>query len=398
MKYNIINSENLPNSWKTSVPPRWGHSLHTLCSRTCSFPPKLAHYFICAYSKVGDKVLDSYSGKGTAPLEACLTGRIGIGNDLCPDAYVLTKAKTNVPPKKTFLEFLEKLKPRLDKADLYNIPDDVRLYFTEKTLRQIVSIREFIHSETAEKSNTAEDLCCVNFLRAMMLGVLHGRASYALSLPVPHSFAMSPSYVRKKVEENPGKYSPPERDVIECLKKKTAFVYKDPTPSVFRRGFAFMKDASEFTLDEKVDMVITSPPYFAAHTYAWDNWLRLWFIEHDYRKVAPKLLKTNSESKYLEHIGRTLGIIYELLQENSACVIIVGDVKGHEPTANLIADLVERSDEIGFRVARIITDQIAKKRKYPYGNNSYIGIIKDRILVLHKGNPSRYNPEISWSY
>jgi len=95
---------------------------------------------------------------------------------------------------------------------------------------------------------------------------------------------------------------------------------------------------------------------------------------------------------------KTLGVIYGLLEEDSVGVIVVGDVKGYEPTASLIADLVEESDEIGFRIDRIIIDRIDKKQKYLYGSNSHTGIIKDRILILHKGDPACYNPGISWSY
>ena len=71
----------------------WGHSLHPMCSYLASFPAALAHAFIARYSRPGDVVLDPFSGRGTAPLQAVAEGRIGVGNDLNPLAQVLTAAK-----------------------------------------------------------------------------------------------------------------------------------------------------------------------------------------------------------------------------------------------------------------------------------------------------------------
>jgi site-specific DNA-methyltransferase (adenine-specific) len=61
------------------------------------FPPSIPRYFINQYTEKGDTVLDPFSGRGTTVLEACVAGRIGIGNDLNPVAFVLTKAKSNTP-------------------------------------------------------------------------------------------------------------------------------------------------------------------------------------------------------------------------------------------------------------------------------------------------------------
>src|SRR5262245_17185949 len=78
--------------WKAQ-PRLWGHSLHPMCSYLASFPAALAHAFIARYTRPGDVVLDPFSGRGTAPLQAVAEGRIGVGNDLNPLAQVLTAAK-----------------------------------------------------------------------------------------------------------------------------------------------------------------------------------------------------------------------------------------------------------------------------------------------------------------
>src|SRR5215216_909530 len=82
--------------WKLQ-PRLWGHSLHPMCSYLASFPAALAHAFIARYSRPGDVVLDPFSGRGTAPLQASAEGRIGVGNDLNPFAHLLTAAKVEPP-------------------------------------------------------------------------------------------------------------------------------------------------------------------------------------------------------------------------------------------------------------------------------------------------------------
>ncbi len=82
----------LEPEWKLQA-RLWGHSLHPMCSYLASFPAALPHAFIARYTRPGDVVLDPFSGRGTAPLQALAEGRIGVGNDLNPLAYALTAAK-----------------------------------------------------------------------------------------------------------------------------------------------------------------------------------------------------------------------------------------------------------------------------------------------------------------
>lgn len=390
-----VDAQNLPDSWK-ALPRRWGHSLHTICSRTGSFPTRLAHYFIQRYSKQGQTILDIYSGKGTAPLEACLLGRKGIGNDISPDAFVLTYAKTNPPSRSYFFRYLKEMETRLTNVDTSQVPANVRLYFEQKTLKQILSIKEMIECDLHDNSKRTMKYDSAMFVQALMLGILHGSASYALSLPVPHSFAMSPSYVKKRVTNEPLKFRAKQKNVIECLRVKAGFVFRDPIPEIFIKGEAFMTEAAQFDFDGKADMILSSPPYFATHTYAWDNWLRLWFLGYDYKEIGQKLLHTNNEGVYLEHLRKALGRMYALLENDSRCFIVVGDVRGHKSTAFLVATMIKESKDIGFEIYRIINDTIDRRRKYLYGDNSHIGIQRDRILELHKGDPPEPK-EFAWT-
>ena len=92
-----------------SISPRWGHSMHTMCSYHGMFPAKVAHYFIQRYSKKGDTVLDPFSGRGTTALQARMEGRVAVCNDLNPLAYVLSRAKVDPPPWDQAMAFVAEL-------------------------------------------------------------------------------------------------------------------------------------------------------------------------------------------------------------------------------------------------------------------------------------------------
>jgi hypothetical protein len=86
----------IPWLWR-AAPRRWGHPFHTLCSYMAMFPPSIPHTFIQWLTEPGDVVYDPFCGRGTTPLEACLSGRVGLGSDASPLAWILSAAKVDPP-------------------------------------------------------------------------------------------------------------------------------------------------------------------------------------------------------------------------------------------------------------------------------------------------------------
>src|SRR5437870_8840137 len=144
-----IESEQLSSSYKFAT-RTWRHSFHSICSRVACFPPTLAHYFIQSYTKPGDRVLDIFSGTGTAPLQACLDGRVGIRNDISPEAFLLTNAKVDPPSQKQFFSYIHQLKNNLLEAERVDL-DDNRVYLGSDFLRQKLSLRLLYHRETLDQ-------------------------------------------------------------------------------------------------------------------------------------------------------------------------------------------------------------------------------------------------------
>jgi DNA modification methylase len=363
----------------------WQHSLHNICSRTGSFPPSLARYFIERFSEKGQKVLDPFSGKGTAPLEACLCGRVGIGNDASPEAYVLTHAKVRSVPLKQIKNYIQKVRRKAyPTGDVKSINKSIRIFFHPKTLAQIIAVRDVVLYDESDEGI---------FLKALMCGIIHGASENSLSLPCSHSFSMSPRYVTRYAKENG--LVKPVRDVIHCLAAKAESVLADGLPEVL--GEAYMKDATKLPLeDETIDLIITSPPYFNKQTYAWDNWLRLWFLDYDYKVVQKQLFQSGSLEKFLKFMSESLKEMYRVLKNDSSCFIVVGDVTLGKKTV-VTAELLAKSAElIGFKVGRIINDPIPKKKKYFMFIPADKGVRMDRILELAKGTSRENHASLPW--
>jgi len=363
--------------WKTANEPI--HSLHHLCSRVCSFPPAMPRFFIRQYSQVGDVVFDAWSGRGTVPLEALLNNRVGIGNDLSPEAFVLTKAKVQPVDFNSLNVFLQKLEEEVKIHELTKKLDELdrkaAIFYSKKTFQQLLALKEVLASHDSIEAN---------FTRALVLGILHGKPSSALSLRCSHSYSMSPKYVKNYAKEHGLRR--PSKKIFQEIRARAKSVLRDPLPLL--RGTAFCDDSRKLSLpDESVDLIFSSPPYFNVQTYAWCNWLRLWFLGYDYRLVKKSLCESGCEETYMKFMRESLSELYRVLKADKRCFIVAGDVKlgrANKRVINTIEFLTPLFEESGFTLEKVITENIpANKRVLTYIDGTQ-GVKTERIALLTK--------------
>ena len=207
------------------------------------------------------------------------------------------------------------------------VPADVRVFFQDETLRQLLTIRDCllrdVLSRSAKKRQAAE------FVLAATLGILHGHSSVSLSVSSSHAFSMAPGYVRRFAKEH--NLIPPKRDVKECLIKKAKQLLEKcllhPVPSSVKLVDARRCSSKFPNLVGRVDVILTSPPYLAAQTYAKDNWLRLWLLGHDYRTLHPEYIHTGSISRYSEMMRSIFPQFNRLLRKGGLLICVAGDVR-----------------------------------------------------------------------
>src|SRR6185503_19441340 len=168
--------------WKAQT-RLWGHSFHPMCSYLASFPAAMAHAFIARYSRPGDVVLDPFSGRGTAPLQAVAEGRIGVGNDLNPFAHLLTAAKLQPPTEaeartrstalrlawasgsQAWLDLAASIQAAPATGGPEPVPEEVALAFHPRTFAQVLFLRDALDLERPVD----------RFIAAALAGVLHGK-------------------------------------------------------------------------------------------------------------------------------------------------------------------------------------------------------------------------------
>lgn len=387
---------------------RWGNSFHSMCSYLAMFPPALPHYFIKQFTQPGDVVFDPFSGRGTTPLEACLNGRIGIGNDLNPLAQVLTSAKTHVPSYNEVIKRINNLENNYVKAEINNVDPNIRMLYDEKvTLPMLVYL----------KNNLNMNNVIDKFIMAMLLGIMHGKwrkdgTSLYLSIDMPNTFSMSPNYVKKFIKEHNLKKL--QQNVFELLRNRAVTVYKSKVLPV--RGKSYKKDASRICnsnimSEESVDLIITSPPYLKLINYGKYNWIRLWMLDKDSREVDEQLKIKNAyamsdniklsddlkKEEYLEFMSDTIISWERILKKDSLAVIVIGDISNHRGEYLKLAEEVwEYTKHKGTKLncEAIIEDEIKGNSKVTkiWGAQRKGQATKvDRILVLSKGKGKNPN-------
>lgn len=453
------------NGWKNST-KRDSHRLHSICSYMAMFPASIPRYFIERCTIPGDVVLDPFSGRGTTPLEACLRGRVGIGNDLNPLAYYLTRAKVNVPRyedvlarlaeleqeyvpipgSKDLLQMYEALSreavmvqqskpsngPGLDRSTweklselvcemrpLYASADPRMPYFRDQdydfrqentknigydesyhhriwlfyhpeTLRQLVYLRENLKGERED-----------DFIRGLVLGIMHGRGKHYLSLPMPNTFSMTPRYVLAYSFKN--LLVLPMKNVFECLRKKMSLL--EPLPDEYTSGYSVYGDVRDLPrtmepllafLGKKPKLLVSSPPYLGVIKYGQYNWIRLWFLEGSKidqnapgkseqpldRRVDASLDDGHHDlDSYLTFMKESLAAVSKVMAPGAVSAWVIGDVDGF----NLAEAVWEKSAKpLGFRKMAIIADEIDEGKKVTkiWGSERGRATKVDRILVL----------------
>lgn len=391
----------LSNAWQ-SASKQWGHAFHAMCSYMAMFPPSLPHYFIQKFTRPGDVVLDPFCGRGTTPLQACVTGRIGIGVDLNPLAYVLTRAKVEAPPPAHLEARLRALENDMFYGETEHEPEKIRMLFHPSTLRQLVHLKQVL--DLADP--------CDNFIAATVLGILHGasardqkRSSY-LSISMPNTFSMSPNYIRGYIREKGLKQIPV--NVFSAVRRKFQRLFVHPPPAT--RGFAYRESvenlariANPHIRKRRVQLIVTSPPYLRVVKYGLYNWIRLWFLDEDPDVLDRTLATYHRLDEYLIFVRRALARMYTVLAPGGVCCLVVGDV--HDRAAGSSISLADeiwtmlRDTRSRFQLHDIVEDRLPEKRKVSkiWREKKGRAIQIDRIMVLYRDRIEELTDDIDWT-
>lgn len=348
-------------------------TLHQLSPYIGKTKSSMAASLVTRFTKQGETVYDPFSGCGTLALEAWLSGRHVVANDLSPYANLLTRAKLH--PYRSLDRAL---------ADLADVKRSVARRRTHPDVQQVpVWVREFFHPDTLR-----EVLLWVKalkegerwFLLACLMGILHHQRPGFLSYPSSHTVP----YLRLK------KFPPsqfPElykyRPVFERLEKKVTRAFKRVATldfSASRRCYA--RPAESLRLRSQVDAIISSPPYMRQLDYGRDNRLRLWFLGCDDWQSLDGFVSPG-EDDFLDLMQRCFAQWRHILRPLGYCVLVVGDTCRRGTDNNdLPEDVADIAAEHGdYRLIARYSDDIPNERRVRRG---LTGSSSETVLVFRR--------------
>lgn len=378
--------------------PEVTHPVHEIMSRTGSFPLHVAFTLLREFGTGSAVVFDPFCGKGTSLLAARMLGYAAYGSDVAPEAIVCSSAKLGDVSLGSLYSYIESLDAA--RCQDNSAPVDVLAFFHIATLSQILAIRQTLLADLSSVDSCRHDNAI--FTLAALLGILHGHASYSLSIPSAHAYSMAPTYVRRYAAQHGLRR--PERDVKECLRAKVARCLRvplpEPVPWSVRRASALAASAAFPELLEKVDIVITSPPYLNAQTYAKDNWLRLWLLGYDFKVIRREYLATDSVQRYIDAMAIVFREIGRVLKPGGLLICIAGDVALHRNrqsgnstkvvfrTGDVLAELSE-SSQVRFKVERYMEHTVSSHSRYLHSlsrtNGHTSRDLTERVFIARKG-------------
>lgn len=324
-KSSALEFEKLPFKAGVYGGRNWGSPLHSLCSYQGKLKPSIAHFLVNNFTSPGQVVLDPLSGAGTIPLEAMLSGRKALANDLQELGFILSSAKVSSPDHsklsdelESFLTFVAGAKNSISKAEIaqaeFGLNGKIHEYFHPENLHEVLAARRYLHDLSGLTGERA-------IVISAFLHILHGNRPYALSRTSHPVTPFKPtgtaeyrdfeSRIRAKVERAAGAFP--------------LFAAESVV------GNATLGSFEKLTYDAEVDAVITSPPFAASTRFYVANWMRLWaagwnpedFQERKHEFIEEKQKKDfdiyvdffNSASRWLKpggklilHLGKTLKV------------------------------------------------------------------------------------------
>jgi hypothetical protein len=150
--------------------------------------------------------------------------------------------------------------PELAAAQAIHFNGPLPDYFEQDTFREILLVRRYFRHHPP--TTPAESL-----VLAALLHILHGNRPYALSR---RSHPITPFAPTGDFEYRP---------LMPRLRDKVARSLEAAHPREFTAGQAVYQDATSWWPQQvdRLDAIITSPPFFDSTRFYLANWMRLWF-------------------------------------------------------------------------------------------------------------------------
>jgi len=313
-------------------------ALNAICPYYTMFPLTFPLSVLKRFGGVRLRVLDPFCGRGTTIFAARIKGHKAFGIDCSPIAIAIARAKLAHTTDAEVIALAERI---LEGPVRVTVPkrEFWEWAYAPGTLRQVCILREGLRGL---RSGVA------GMLRAICLGALHGPLSKSpeqrgyFSNQMPRTFASKPDYsVRYWRAHN---LRPTPANVLQVIKRRVARLKLDTLPDCVGTPRISTADArlarGYSSVPAKIDLVITSPPYYGMKTYIADQWLRNWFLGGPSKVPYGEqcFLSHQSPDAFAESLSQVWDRVGERLSGNGRMFIRFGAIPSRKGDPREIMD------------------------------------------------------------
>ncbi len=402
------------------------HSFHRYYGKLI---PAIPRAFIREFTKTGDLIFDPFSGSGTVALESKYLDRNFAGIEINPLSVLIARVKTNNYDIETLNEIYDILKRNVD-SDTEKVLEDEKPFcvnrehwFKDFVQDDLVRIKRNIN-KSVDQAGVEDDekQIYIDFLNAVLSAIVK-QVSNADTM---HVFPGRSKRMRRLEEE--GKI---HINVIDSyfrgLKKRIGYVAEILNHTKSKINI-ILDDSAKANLDDyqnKVDLIVTNPPYISSVRYAETLKLELYWMgvtksSKEYsalsesmigndkiRKKDHELLQTTNYDFVNEFIidmyardTKQAKVLYDyftlmdqviknmakVLKKGKKVVMKISDSKIRKtkiPTGKLLTQIAEQN---GFKLVDVFNDKINENsRSLLTARNTYSDIIlEDNIIFWEK--------------
>lgn len=402
--------------------PRMDYATHNIHPYTAKLIPHIPHHFIKEYTQEDDIILDPFCGSGTALLEGRLLGRNAIGIDINPLAKLISEVKTTPLDIDSLSYAFQLVKENLkNNHRRMNIDfPNKDFWFCSKAQFELSKIKHSI-----ENLNDRVDHGIYKFLLLCFSSVIRKSSnadpriaktykSKRVIEKIKHGWVPTPIlYFEASLNKNFERI----KSLSEYLNSNNNYV--KILQGDAKKTFVILKQNGI----EKVDFIITSPPYINAQDYFRSYKLELWWLslatpeEVKYlnkqtigtenisrgnynsipksenqllNKILNKIWRINKKKSYIvynyfENMKSIFKESYNVLKIGGHFCLITGNntICGIQiPTYKILIYIAGNN---GFKLIKMGRDKI-RNRSLPPNRNHDGGIIKEEwITVFQKG-------------
>ena len=353
---------------------RQAHSLHEVSYRAC-FKPQLPSFFISRLTDEGQTVYDPFMGRGTTSIEAALSRRNVIGNDVNPLSVYLTRPRITPPSLPQIAARLSRIPWEYDNGD----NDELLAFYHPQTLTAISALRTYLLEK--ERSGTLDFID--DWIRMVAINRLTGHSSGFFSVySLPPNQAVSVAAQRKINEKR--QQIPPHRNVPAIILKKSQSLLRSGamTDTVDARLYTSSADNTPQIVTGSVDLVVTSPPFLDVVQYAADNWLRCWFAGIDTESV--EIAMHRKPEAWAGFVRSTFAELARVVRPGGHVAFEVGEVRnGSIQLESLVLDAIKGLDFLPLCVVVNVQEFTKTANCWGVANNAK-GTNTNRIVLVQR--------------